>query len=193
MDASQSPSNGQGWNVDQESFNREIASLRTYLMVVANSLHGIRGRGDVDASDLVDSVLLDAFEKVRKSDPAFAFRSKEELRAWLANRLKWAYQDRLKRRLRYGEMLSRLPAPAMPRTPSSGAASNEEAVRLREALGRLDSVDRQVIQGRVFEGLTFREIGRRRGYSASYARRAWLVAKSRFESVYQGIGKALSR
>jgi RNA polymerase sigma factor (sigma-70 family) len=193
MDTSQSASNGQGSNIDQESLNREIASLRTYLIVVARSLNGIQRLGDVGVSDLVDSVLLDAFERVKEVDSDFTFRSKDALKVWLAKRLKWTYHDRLERRLRHGEIVAGLPAPAVSRTPSSEAAYKEKAHRVREALGKLGSADRQVIEGRIVDGLTFREIGRRHGYSASYARRVWLGAKARFESVYQGIGKVLSR
>jgi RNA polymerase sigma factor (sigma-70 family) len=189
MNATESRSSQQRPIVDQETFIREIASLRSYLAVVAAMLNGIRRLG---VSDIVDSVLLDAFDRVRQGEPDFSYRSNEELRAWLVNRLKWTYQDRLKRRQRYGEILSGLAPPALPRTPSSDAAYNERAGQVRATLSRLDPADREIIEGRVFEGLTYEEIGRKRGYSASYARRAWLAAKSRFESVYRGKGKALS-
>lgn len=111
----------------------------------------------------------------------------------MAQRLKWKYQTRLKRLLRFVEILTNVPQPAGPRTPSS-EVTREETIRLvHEALERLEPADRQMIEWRVFEKLRFKEIGRRLGYSAPYAQRMWLVAKSRFESDYGDAGKALSR
>jgi RNA polymerase sigma factor (sigma-70 family) len=192
MDANPSTAGGQARNVDQELLYREIASLRTYLIVCARSMNGIRHLG-VAVSDLVDSVLADAFEKVADGDAKLVFRSSGELRSWLVERLQWNYKDRMKRRLRYGEILASLTPPPSPRTPSNEAASGETALRVREVLDQLDSGDRQVIDARVFEGLRFREIARRHGYSTSYARRVWLRAIARVRSRYPSLDKLLAR
>src|SRR5262249_38299959 len=126
MDAKPSAPSGQRRHVDQEFLYREIASWRSYLIVCARSKNGIRHLG-VAESDLVDSVLADAFEKVANGDPKLVSLSSGELRSWLVQRLQWTYEDRLERRFRYAEILASLEAPGAPRTPSSEAASGEKA------------------------------------------------------------------
>jgi DNA-directed RNA polymerase specialized sigma24 family protein len=192
MDADSDAPDGPGPDLDPESIMRQIASLRTYLIVVAGRLaegHPPPGRG---VSDLVHSVLVDAFDEVRNGDGGFTFRSFEELKAWLVNRLRWAHQDGERRRRRYERVLQALPPRRGPRTPGSEVASRERDRLRAEARAKLDPADRQLIEWRIDEGLTFREIGRRRGYSTSYARRAWLGARRRFRSIYQGLVGALS-
>jgi DNA-directed RNA polymerase specialized sigma24 family protein len=64
-----------------------------------------------------------------------------------------------------------------------------EQARLRaEALAKLDPADRQLIEWRVVEGATFREIGQRRGYSAPYAHRACHEALQRLRAIYRNLG-----
>jgi DNA-directed RNA polymerase specialized sigma24 family protein len=50
-------------------------------------------------------------------------------------------------------------------------AKQEEARAMAEALGRLGSDDREIVTWRCVDGLSYEEIGRRRGYSDTYARR----------------------
>ena len=46
-------------------------------------------------------------------------------------------------------------------SPSQLAVRNERADQIREALGELDPIDRQLIEMRILEGLTFKEISAR--------------------------------
>jgi hypothetical protein len=48
----------------------------------------------------------------------------------------------------------------------------------------LDSEDRQLIEWRVNLGLTYREIGQRKGCSTTYARQAWLKTLKKLRSTY---------
>jgi DNA-directed RNA polymerase specialized sigma24 family protein len=174
--------------MDQDSLMREIASLRTYLTFVAGRFGGVRALQGRGLSDLVDSVLGDAFAKVRWGDGRFTFKSDKELRSWLVNRLHWTYLDALGRDQRLAEILRGLQPRHLPRTPGSEVAIGERARLLAEARAKLDPADNQLIQWREDDELTFEEIGRRRGYSASYARRAYLDAMQRLGSIYLGIG-----
>jgi RNA polymerase sigma factor (sigma-70 family) len=175
-------------DIDNESSIRAIASLRTYLMFVAAKFAGAQAIPTKGASDLVDSVIADAFAEIRHGDGRFTFKSDKELKSWLVNRLRWTYRSGLRRRRRYDEILHDLPPNPVPRTPASEVALNERARLVAEARAKLDPADRQLIEWRLDEGLTLEEIGGRRGCSASYARRACLEAFQRFRSIYLGIG-----
>jgi DNA-directed RNA polymerase specialized sigma24 family protein len=188
MGANPSARDGQGPEIDQESLIRKVESLRTYLLFVAGRskrLHSLPSRG---VSDLVDSVLADAFEMIRNGEGQFTFQSDKKLRSWLVQRLLWTYLERLRQRHRHDQILRGLPSPLKPRTLSSEVALKEQAGRLAEARAMLDPSDRQLIGWRVDEDLTFDEIGRRRGYSTSYACRAYLKAMRRLGAFYRGIG-----
>jgi RNA polymerase sigma factor (sigma-70 family) len=192
MNADRGAPNGDGQDTDQESFIRAIASLRTYLMFVAGTLTGGQALPANGASDLVDSVLADAFAEIRHGDGQLTFKSDKELRSWLVNRLQWTYRSGLRRRRRYNEILQAFPADPMPRTPGSELVLKERTQLLADARAKLDPADRQLIAWRLDEDLTFEEIGGRLGCSASYARRSWLEALERLRSIYLGIGGAVS-
>jgi RNA polymerase sigma factor (sigma-70 family) len=193
MDANHGAPDGHGRDIDPELLVRKVASLRTYLMFVAGKFRGVRSLPGQNVSDLVDSVLGDALAKIRAGDDLFAFRSDKELRTWLANRLRWEYLDCLRRHRRLDEILQDLLPPRAPRTPGSDLEIDEQARLLAAARSKLDPTDQQLIEWRVDEGLTFEEIGRRRGYSASFARRAWLDALRRLESIYADLRGDSSR
>jgi RNA polymerase sigma factor (sigma-70 family) len=193
MDADQGAHGGQGPNIDQESFIREIASLRTYLLFVAGKLPGIQFLRVEGVSDLVDSVIKDALTKVRQGDGDLRFWSDKQLKSWLVNRLRWTYRDRVERQQQYDRILRLLPPPQGPASPSSEAARAEQARLQDQARAKLDSADRRLIQWRFDEDLTFKEIGRERECSTSYARRAWLRAWQTLELIYRNIGRTPSR
>jgi RNA polymerase sigma factor (sigma-70 family) len=188
MDADPRALIGPGREFDQESFIREIASLRTYLMFVAGTFEGVDSLPGRGVSDLVHSVLGDAFAKVRDGDVRFTFQSDQELKSWLVKRLRWTYWDYSQDRSRYERILQGLPPGPSPRNPESELVLKERAELLAEARAKLEPADRQLIEWRVDEGLTYEEIGRRRGYTASYARRACLDVLQILGSVYLSIG-----
>jgi RNA polymerase sigma factor (sigma-70 family) len=187
MDTDRREPDGPGPGIDAESIMREIASLRTYLIVVANRLADGRPPAGKGVSDLVHSVMADAFEGLRDGDGGFRFRSVEELKGWLVNRLEWAFLDGERRRQRYERVLRALPPRRGPRDPRSEVASREEDRLRAEAREKLDPADRRLIEWRIDGGLTFKEIGRQLGCSPSYARRAWLGAWGRFRSTFDGL------
>jgi len=190
MDADPGALDGRAQEVDREWLMREVASLRTYLLVVAGKFAGVDPVPGKGLSDLVHSVLGDVFDEIQHDNGRFKFnyRSDKELRAWLVQRLEWAYRDRERRRRRDEQVRRDLPNRPAPATPSSEYGRNERAWRMAEARQRLDPADRELIEWRVDQDLTLAEIGRRRGYSASYARRACCSALRNLRSNFLGPG-----
>jgi RNA polymerase sigma factor (sigma-70 family) len=182
MDSGEAAPAGQGAAIDQEMLVREIGTLRTYLLCVAGNFPGASSSPSQGTSDLVDSVLVEVLEGIREGREHLEFQSSAGLRAWLAQRLRWAHWDRVRRHERYREMLANLPPRPVPQTPSSEVRAAEQARLLAEARAKLAPGDRELIAWRHDEGLTFHEIGRRRGCSISYARRAYLQAMRNFRS-----------
>jgi RNA polymerase sigma factor (sigma-70 family) len=189
MDADRKAPHWQRQDIDQEPFIREIASLRTYLLFVAGKFTGVNALPDKGVSDLVDSVLGDAFAEIRNGDGHFKFKSDKELRSWLVNRLKWTFKDGLRRSRRYNEILQDLPPQAVPRTPGSELALKEQAQLLAQARAKLDPADLQLIEWRLNDGLTYEAIGRQRGCSATFARRAFLDAIERLKMLCPGLAR----
>ena len=56
-------------------------------------------------------------------------------------------------------------------SPSSALAKDEEVRAMAVALNRLEPSERAIVVWRCVDGLSYEEIGRRRGYSDTYARR----------------------
>jgi DNA-directed RNA polymerase specialized sigma24 family protein len=185
MDADRGAPNGQGQDIDQESLFREIASLRTYLLFVAGRFKGIDALPGVGVSDLVDSVIGDAFAEIQHGGGHFTFKTDNELRSWLVKRLEWTYKSWLRRRGRYNEILRNLPPHPVSRTPGSELMLKE----LADARAKLDPADRQLIKWRVDDGLTFEAIGRQRGCSTSRARRAFIEAIERLKTLCPGLAR----
>jgi DNA-directed RNA polymerase specialized sigma24 family protein len=188
MNADLDAQDGRAPEFDQELFLRKLETLETYLLAVARSLKGRRAR----PSDLVHSVLADAIAKVRNGDKQLRDMSDEKLMGWLRRNLKYANRGSLRRGRRFDEILKQLPLRGSGRTVSSEFRNAERAKRAADAWAGLDPADREMILWRHVEQIRFREIGLRRGYSASYARRAWLDAQQKLCRIYQSLRPAAS-
>jgi RNA polymerase sigma factor (sigma-70 family) len=179
-------SDGPDHRDDREALERAIASQRTYLMFVAGKLKGSHLQAIEGVSDLVQRTFLAALEKVRRGDDGLPGRADGAVRAWLRRILKNNYYDMIK----FYNAVKRTPAGAAPAreplSPSGEATLKEAARRLDEAREAIPPGDREILAWKDDEQLTFREIGRRRGYSTTRAHRAYHEARERFESVYRG-------
>jgi RNA polymerase sigma factor (sigma-70 family) len=174
---------------DRELLARAIASYSTYLMFVAGRLKGQHLQTEEGASDLVQKTLVAALTKIRKGTGQLPGRTDPDVKAWLRKVLVNTYHDMQ----RYHRARKRTPgAISRPReapSPSCEAMLNEEAGRLAEARKKLDTDDRQLLEWRDDQGVTFEEIGRRRGFSASYASRAYRRARARFDQDQDPAGR----
>ena len=182
MDSSNPSSDGQ----DRESLERELESFRTYLLFVAWRLKEKGLAGPEGASDLVARTLMAAIEKVREGN--IPGPDQKHRRAWL-RKILVRTSGRLNRRQQAeihggGRMPAALdePVPDSATSPSGEAARNEEQRLLADAVARLDPAEQELIRWRYIDELTWEEIGRRRGFSATYACRTCKEALARLRA-----------
>ncbi len=160
---------------------------RGYLTVIANQRLDDALRAKIGGSDLVQQTLMHA----HRDFGDFRGRTEGELLAWLQaiilNELATAkrrYVDTAKRDLKRevpitdndGSDGRSSALPANTETPSQDAVQREDHARLHNALARLGELDRQVVELRNRDLLTFVEIGRRLSMSEEQARRTWARA-----------------
>ena len=171
---------------DRAALGRAIASCSTYLMMVAGRLKGRHLQTQEGISDLVQRTLVNALETIREGRTVLPTGTDEELRAWLVGVLKNTYREMVRHyKTKKRDPIALPPRPRGP-SPSSEAIWNEEVARRTKALESLEPLDREILRWRDDEELTFEEIGRRRGYSTSYACRAYRKARARFEQAWRG-------
>jgi RNA polymerase sigma-70 factor (ECF subfamily) len=170
---------------DRESLEREVASLRTYLLKVANGLGGGPRWCGVNPSDIVQEALKSALVDIRKGK--FRARGAGSLRAWLRCILVSKYRDAARAAARAGKPEPVTDVPDGGPSPSEEYADREQEALRRRALDALPPRDRQVLIWRQDEDLTFEEIGRRLGISVKGASKAFYRAGQRLRDAYQGL------
>lgn len=166
---------------DRESLNR---LFRHYQVVLVRKLRTEEIRrfllSKVDPQDVVQETLL----KAHQSLPDFQGSTWQELEAWLNRIVDHCWQDQLRyysrgKRQAHREvslddentrpgLVSRLATPL--RAPDQEASHNEECRKFREAFLELPERHRAVIEMRIWDGLSFVEIGRRLGCQEDAAR-----------------------
>jgi RNA polymerase sigma factor (sigma-70 family) len=169
VDSSNHLSEGQ----DRDSLERELESFRTYLLFVAWRLKERGIGGPEGASDLVAQTLMAALEKVREGN--IPGPDKKHRRAWL-RKILIRTSSRLNRRQQAeihggGRVVTAIeePVPDSATSPSGEAVRNEEQRLLADAFARLEPAEQELIRWRYIDELTWEEIGRRKGFSATYA------------------------
>jgi RNA polymerase sigma-70 factor (ECF subfamily) len=180
-----------------EALDQLLSMYRNYLRLLArtqiDAALGVR----VDASDLAQEVLVDAF----RGFADFAGRSEGELIAWLRKILVRNVADQVrrhhsqKRDVRREQSLEMLLEQsshglddllAMSGThPSGQAAHREQAVVLADALAALPDDYREVIILRHLERQKFTEIGERMGRTAGAVRMLWVRGLERLRELLE--------
>lgn len=160
------------------AFGKVIVRFRPYLRVIAGRELPPDPRARREASDLVQ----DTFLAAKEGFPGFGGRSEPELRGWL-RRILLRKVGRFRSRFRKIHEVSIDPnasssrpgiEPAATSTSPSGRAGRDEGCKIvSAALNGLPESQRRVVQLRVWEDLTFEEIGRRLGVSTTAAHKAW--------------------
>jgi RNA polymerase sigma factor (sigma-70 family) len=157
-------------NDDPESLERALESCRTYLLYVAWRLKGDEGVvGAEGASDLVQQTMLVALKKVEEGKGPGP--TPRDHRAWLRQILINLMREKSRRLRRQPGGLDEDAIADSGTSPSGTLAKEEQARAMAEALGRLGPDDREIVTWRCVDGFSYEEIGRRRGYSDTYARR----------------------
>jgi RNA polymerase sigma-70 factor (ECF subfamily) len=154
---------------EREAFDGLLARYRPFLRQLVDMRLDARLRARLDPSDVVQETQLEAFRRL----PDFLERRPMPFRLWLRKTV----QERLRMAERRHLEASRrsvgreLPLPdnssvalaqqlaGLGPTPSQHLARGELARRVREALARLQDLDREVLLMRTFEGLSYAEVG----------------------------------
>lgn len=172
------------------ALGQALNQCRGYLLAIANQRLDDLLQAKMGGSDLVQQTLMHAHRYFAN----FRGRTEGELLGWLQrillNELARAKRDFMEtakrdvlREVAFGHQDgsrgrgSWLPADTD--TPSKQALANEDDARLRQAIGRLNTPYRRVIELRNRDLLTFAEIGSRMSMSEERARRMWARAIER--------------
>ncbi|MGE0538500.1 MAG: sigma-70 family RNA polymerase sigma factor [Pirellulales bacterium] len=171
-----------------------LQQCRDYLLAVAMRQLPSDLRAKVGPSDIVQETLARAFERFDR----FTGEGQQELLAWLTRILDYRVLTAV-RKFRHTEAsnIARearadgaddvpellLGLAAATPGPALRAAAREEQLQVQAALERLRDDDRQIIELRNFELLSFVEIGRRTGRSAEAVRKHWGRAIERFSTL----------
>jgi RNA polymerase sigma-70 factor (ECF subfamily) len=154
---------------DREAFDGLLARHRPFLRQLVEMRLDARLRARLDPSDVVQETQLEAFRRL----PDFLERRPMPFRLWLRKtvheRLRMAERQHLEASRRaVGRELSIPDASSVLLTqqlaslgpsPSQHLARGELARRVREALARLQDLDREILLMRTFEGLSYAEVG----------------------------------
>jgi RNA polymerase sigma-70 factor (ECF subfamily) len=183
---------------DGRQIGRLLDLYRNYLRILARVEIGRQLQAKVDASDLVQDVMLEA----HKNFPGFRGGSEAELVAWLRQILSTVIcgcvrrylgtqkrDIRLERSLR--ENLDRsslllgcgLIDPGS--SPSQQVMRREQAVLLANALEQLPDDYRDVLMYRHLEGLTFPQITERMGRSLDSVEKLWVRGLARLRQTME--------
>jgi RNA polymerase sigma-70 factor, ECF subfamily len=166
---------------DPASSEWALESCRTYLLYVAWRIGGDQGVAGVEgASDLVQQTMLVALRKVQEGkgpDP-----TPKDHRAWLRRILINLMREKTRRRRREAGSIENEVVDSGT-SPSGDFRRKEEARVLTKALDRLGPREREIIIWRCVDGLSYEEIGRRQGYTGTYARRVVSNALDRLRSM----------
>jgi RNA polymerase sigma-70 factor (ECF subfamily) len=182
---------------DAEALGRLLQRYRNYLLLVAQTQIGPGLRVRVDASDLVQEVMLEAHRDFSQ----FAGGSEPELTAWLrrmlacnltdqvrrhrAQRRAWQRQESLEALLDRSDAALQDALGGLLSTPSVQAARREQAVLLADALAALPADYRAVIVCRHLERLRFEDIAGRLGRSAGAVRMLWARALRKLSEILE--------
>jgi RNA polymerase sigma-70 factor (ECF subfamily) len=174
-----------------EAMGRIIQECRAYLLTIANKELESGFGPKVGASDIVQETMLSAHRCIED----FRGSSREELLAWLRGILLNDIKQTRRRFRAAGRDVGREQAladesgarpaeqvAACDATPSADAMAREEVNRLQQAIDRLSADDREVIDLRNWQRLSFADIGQRTGRSAEAARKLWSRAIARLQS-----------
>ena len=187
---------GEARRGDDQARDRLFALCRTYLGFVARSQVESSLRVKVDASDLVQETMLEAFRDFER----FAGSSEQEWLAWLRRILSHnaadfvrRYKGTAKRQARREVSFATAggsaswhgpPEPAAPTaTPSQEFLRADTEFRLAAAMAELAPDHQEVIMLRNLQRLPFAEVAERMGRSRPAVQMLWMRAIKKLQEV----------
>jgi len=174
--------------------NRLLASCRSYLGVLARAQVEGRLRAKVDASDIVQQTLLEAYRGLQRFEGA----TEAEWLAWLKRMLAHNAADAArhfhgtdKRQAGRAIGIDQLAAsssasvnlPAPVDTPSQHLVTKERELQVADALSRLPDEYREVVFLRNVQRLPFDEVARRLGKSRPATQMLWMRAIKKLQTL----------
>ncbi len=183
---------------DGDCRERLFALCRSYLGLVARSQVETWLRRKVDASDLVQETMLEAYRDFERFDGC----TEKEWLAWLRKILDHNAADFVRRyrgtakRAAGREVPFRDPNDSAPRgapepaapeaTPSQEVLRLDTELRLAAAVAELPSDYQEVILLRNLQRLSFNEVAQRMGRSRPAVQMLWMRAIRRLQTVLEG-------
>ncbi len=159
---------------DQKALEPLLAKLRPYLHLLVRQHLPPERRHQLGDSDIVQESLVRIHGGLDPGGSAGGFQGQQppEFLAWVGQIVRHVIVDMERRGLTQKRDERRempgfniLATLAKGSTPGQGAERAERAIFLAAALGRLPQHQREVLQGRVFEQLSFAQISARTGKS----------------------------
>jgi RNA polymerase sigma-70 factor, ECF subfamily len=186
---------------DQADLDRLFASCRNYLNLVARAQVESWLQAKVDASDLIQQTLLEAYRDFAH----FRGTTEAEWLAWLRRILSHnaanfvrQYRGTEKRQARRevalagpgdGSAVGRLPEPAARgESPSAELLRKERELLVADALAQLSPDHREVIMLRNLQRLPFQEVAERMGRSRPATQMLWMRAIQKLQEVLGALG-----
>jgi RNA polymerase sigma-70 factor (ECF subfamily) len=185
---------------DDRALGDLLSGYRNYLKLLARLQISRRLRQKVDASDVVQDLMLHA----HKAFHGFRGRTEAELLAWLRQILATSlakaarhYQGTQRRNAALEcDLADELQRTArsfdgklvLHHSPSHSAIRREQGVLLADALARLPDDYREAIVLRFFEELSFPEMAERMGRSAESVRKLWTRGLAQLRLVVEANG-----
>lgn len=168
---------------DKEALDRIVSRFGDRLLDRIRLLMGEDARRHAESGDFLNGTLLEVMKDLERTD----VESESQFLRWATAIARNNIRDSLrKKREELVGRLSQTLSGDSSDQPDRQADTNEALFRLIEAIERLGSADRELIELRHFEELSFKEIGERTGRGEAVAR----VAHSR---AMLRLGQALGR
>jgi RNA polymerase sigma-70 factor (ECF subfamily) len=153
-----------------------LESFRPYLLLIANEMV----EADLRVKKAPSDVVQDTFLAAHRDRAQFRGATPDELRSWLGAilrlkvlQLRRAYRDTNCRRLAREVSLEQVQVPSANDTPSDMMSKAEEMESIASLLRDLPESQRQIVIGRIEDGMTFSQIGKRLGMTEDAVRMAW--------------------
>ena len=183
---------------DPQELDRLFATCRNYLTVVARAQVESWLRAKVDASDLVQQTLLEAyrdFERFRGSTEAEWLAWLRRILAHNAANFVRQYRGTAKRQARREVQLGRTgdsstargaaDPPDAGESPSQAVLRKERELQVADALAQLSPDHREVIFLRNLQRLPFEEVAQRMGRSRPAVQMLWMRALHKLQEVLE--------